>query len=98
MRTEMFYADFKAKAVNLFGVNPHDWKFSCPKCRCVHKVSDWLDAGTKSSAAAQVCLECGFTDPGNLPIFVKEVPLGTGTNECFAFAVPLATGKGLGLF
>ena len=54
--TRYTVAEWRAEAVRRFGENPLDWKFVCPSCGHVAKVSDWKDAGAKDTNAGFSCV------------------------------------------
>ena len=52
----MTQEEWRAKAVELFGQDPMDWKFVCPACKHVASVRDWRDAGASQGEVAFSCV------------------------------------------
>ena len=51
--------DWKEKGKELFGSDPRDWRFKCPRCKVVQSIQDFLDAGVeKDRAHASIYQEC----------------------------------------
>ncbi len=50
------FDQWRARAVELFGPDPLDWKFVCPSCKHVAAVRDWQAAGAKENEAAFSCV------------------------------------------
>lgn len=48
--------EWRAKARELFGDDPLDWKFVCPSCKHVAAVRDWKAAGASEREAAFSCV------------------------------------------
>lgn len=63
-------AEWRAKAVRLFGADPLQWRFVCPVCNHIAKVQDWKDAGAPSECAGFSCV--GRWIPGSRPAFHGE--------------------------
>ena len=50
------HAEWRAKAIDLFGRNPLDWAFVCPSCGHVATVRDWKEAGASSDHTGFSCI------------------------------------------
>lgn len=56
MTESMTHAEWKAKAVELFGADSAKWRFVCPCCKHVASVADWEAAGAPEGAIAFSCV------------------------------------------
>lgn len=74
-------ADWRAKAVRLFGADPLQWRFVCPVCNHIASVQDWKDAGAPAECAGFSCV--GRWIPGSRPAFHGEpVQSSKSTGPC----------------
>ena len=74
-------ASFQEEGRKHYNCGEFGWKFRCPKCKCVHVLYDWSKVYPKDSTKwARICLDCGYENPGNYPILVKE---GDVSWSCF---------------
>jgi hypothetical protein len=48
--------EWQARARELFGNNPEQWKFTCPSCGHVASVGDWRKAGASEGEIAFSCI------------------------------------------
>lgn len=62
-------ADWRAKAVRLFGADPLQWRFVCPVCNHIASVQEWKDAGAPAECAGFSCV--GRWMPGSRQAFDK---------------------------
>jgi len=53
---KMTHEEWVAKAKELFGDDPMQWKFACPSCGHVASVQDWKDAGADEGEVAFSCV------------------------------------------
>lgn len=102
MRTFPSVQAFQAEGNRLHpGKDSMEWEFICPKCKKIHKVQDWIDAGYRRAEACKKCLDCAYETTGEMPILVHNPATGE-TNTTFEFArysVAATRPKvGLGLF
>lgn len=54
--TPILATDWRAEAVRRFGEDVFQWRFKCPCCGHVAKVSDWRDAGAPEGSIAFSCV------------------------------------------
>lgn len=54
--TNMTFAEWSAKGVELFGANQKDWQFVCPSCGHTASARDWEAAGAPETAVAFSCV------------------------------------------
>ena len=93
-------ADWRAKAIELFGEDENDWAFTCPHCKLEMSVTraklEWPELRGKGWMPYSHCVGRFLSDIGcdwcsfglfAGPEFVERED-GTGTNSVFPFAEP----------
>lgn len=92
------HADWLARAKQLFGPSPANWKFVCSNCKNVQSGQDFVDAGVSQQRAGEMlafsCIGrvkpgtgCDYTSGGLVQLHTTEVEFPDGKRvPVFEFA------------